>query len=83
MPAPGGWYSDEALRKQAAVVALPKGEHLSLEMLFGMYEPRTQPAAHEACSHCGGDGRDEAGGGESKGVRWCSLCLGRGRDQEW
>lgn len=54
-----------------------------LSLLFGFCEPRTQPAHHERCVNCGSDGRDGAGGDERHGVRWCSLCLGRGWDEDY
>ena len=77
------WYSDEALRKQAEARSYSEGEPPPLSLLFGLLEPRTQPDLHERCHHCGGDGRDGAGGAEVKGVRWCSLCLSRGRDDDY
>jgi hypothetical protein len=78
------WYSDEALRKQSEVKRLTDaGEQPPLSLLLGIIEPRVPAATHERCAHCGGDGRDQAGGGESKGVRWCSLCLDRDRDEDY
>jgi hypothetical protein len=76
------WYSDEALRKQAEAERLRlAGEPVPLTLLCGIMEPRTQAEPHERCVHCGSDARDQAGGGGSHGVRWCGLCLGRGRDE--
>lgn len=78
------WYSDEALRKQAEADRLKAaGEIVPLELLLGILEPRTPPEQHERCRHCRSDARDEAGGSESKGARWCDLCLSRGRDEEY
>lgn len=78
------WFSDEALAKQAAMRALPEGTTAPLELLFGCMEPRTQPEEHERCIHCGSDARDGQGGVSiSKGVPWCYLCLGRGRDEDY
>lgn len=78
------WFSDEALSKQADVRAhIDAGTQPPLALLLGLMQPRTQPDQHERCVHCRSDGRDGAGGGESKGVRWCSLCLDRGRDEDY
>jgi len=77
------WYSDEALAKQAAARDWPEGTPQPVSLLFGILEPRIPPEQHERCVHCGSDARDEAGGGESKGVRWCGLCLSRRRDDDY
>jgi hypothetical protein len=77
------WFSDEALRKQAVLRdwAGPDGPPLAL--LAGMYEPRTVAGPHERCVRCGSDARDRAGGGQSKEVLWCGLCLDRGHDEDY
>lgn len=81
---PDEWYSDDALQKQTEVKRIiDAGRKAPLTLLFGLMEPRTQPEPHERCVNCGSDARDRAGGGESKGARWCSLCLDRGRDEDW
>ena len=78
------WFSDEALRKQAALKTMQeRGEESALSALCGFLEPRTQPQEYERCVHCRSDARDKAGGGESKGARWCGLCLVRGRDDDY
>lgn len=74
------WFSDEAQRKQAEITRLTNaGKVPPLELIFGMLEPRVQPTAEECCAHCGSDGREEVGGEEFNGKRWCSLCFGRDR----
>ena len=79
---PEEYYSDEALARQAALVALPEGEVLRWSMLLGIFEPRVKPTADERCACCGLDARDAEGGQERHGKRWCFICLGRGHDEE-
>jgi hypothetical protein len=69
-------YSDEALRKQAALENWPEGKPVPTEMLLGVVEPRTQPQAHERCERCGSDARDGEGGHS----RLCWLCYSRGEE---
>ena len=73
------WYSDEALRKQTALDAMPPGADISLELFAGIYEPRTRPTPDERCSNCGLDARHLAGGERIDGKRWCEICFARGR----
>lgn len=78
------WFSDEALRKQAAARRYTDaGQRIPLELLAGLLAPRTQPAAEERCASCGSDAREQVGGAQSRGVRWCDLCLDRGRDEDY
>lgn len=78
------WYSDEALRKQAEVKRLTDaGEQPPLTLLLGIMQPRIAPEQHERCENCRSDAREQVGGEERKGVRWCSLCLDRGRDDDY
>lgn len=76
---PEEWFSPEALRKQKRA---REGDR-SFANLVGYLEPRTQPSLEERCQNCMADARDKAGGSVRKHARWCSLCLGRGRDQDY
>ncbi len=82
MSASEQWFSDEALRKQHALAEMPEGALPPLELICGVYEPRVPPTMHERCANCSSDARDQAGGEERNGKRWCALCLMRGRDEE-
>lgn len=77
------WYSDEALAKQAEADALrSEGKEVPLTMLVGILEPRVHATEDERCRCCGTDARDEVGGEEHDGWRWCSICVGRGHHEE-
>lgn len=75
---PDSWFSDAALAKQAALEAHPKGAPVSADMVCGVWEPRTQPTDDERCRCCGGDAREDAWGNG----RYCSICVGRGHDDD-
>lgn len=77
------WYSDDALRKQAELDArIARGETVPLDVWCGLLAPRVQPTEAEQCANCEGDARDQVGGEEICGKRWCSLCVSRGRHTE-
>lgn len=77
------YYSDEALRKQAAAdELLAAGERIPLDTMVGIFESRVKPTEAEQCANCGGDGRDAAGGASIHGKSWCGLCIDRGRPQQ-
>lgn len=78
------WFSDDALAKQAALrEASERGEKLSIEALFGIFAPRTQPTEDECCHNCGSDARREVDGRQRYGKAWCSLCMSRGRHDDY
>ena len=82
-PDDDSWYSDEALEKQREIDRRTKaGEKISLDLLCGWLEPRTQPTDAEKCTNCGSDARPEIGGEEHHGKRWCLLCVSRERHRE-
>lgn len=72
------WYSDAAIAKMAELDRKKAaGEPIGILDLAGILEPRVKPTGAERCYCCGGDGRDEMGGMEHGGKRWCSVCVGR------
>lgn len=80
---PNEWYSDEALRKQAEGDALiARGEPIPLDVMCGMFAPRVRATGDDLCANCDQDARQEVGGREHHGKRWCQLCLGRGRHEQ-
>ena len=50
--------------------------------LLGICAPATPPTDAERCVCCTLDARDEEGGKEIRGKRWCFICIGRGHDEE-
>ena len=50
--------------------------------LRGICAPATPPTDAERCVCCTLDARDEEGGAEIRGKRWCYVCIGRGHDEE-
>jgi hypothetical protein len=72
------WFSDEALRKQAKLEEGP----VRWTDLIGILEPRVPPTDEECCVCCGLDARDEVGGEEHNGKRYCDICLGRGHHED-
>jgi hypothetical protein len=74
------WFSDAALERQRALREWPKDAGPApLEMICGIWEPRTQPTEAERCHHCRSDARDGTGGRDVHGFRYCDLCVSRGR----
>jgi len=72
------WFSDAALAKQAEFDRLrTDGEEIPLSIMEGLLEPRVPPTEDEKCCCCGTDARDETGGIEYEGKRWCLICEGR------
>ena len=50
--------------------------------LRGICAPATPPTDAERCVCCTLDARDEEGGEEHNGQRWCFICVGRGLHEE-
>lgn len=76
------YYSDEALALQAEMDRLKAaGEPIPLALYCGIAEPRVKATAAERCVCCGLDARDDEGGEERYGVRWCFICVGRGHPE--
>jgi len=72
------WFSDEALARQDEIDKLIRaGKYVDSDLTIGMLEPRVPPTPDECCAHCGSDARDQVGGEEVAGRRWCWLCHSR------
>jgi hypothetical protein len=74
------WFSDASIAKLAEIERKEAaGEPVSWSDMAGLLEPRTQPSDDERCRHCESDAREGAGGDG----KFCGLCIGRGRDEDY